>query len=378
MGRESPSLKKGLDLDWRDGAILLFTIEQEKVRDVEYTQQFVKTRTISRKTLYRHRNRLLEHGVLQKDYDKAVDAIVYSVPKRFRDLAKKAAFRRAVAERRSFSISLQKRKKKSIVLPSMRPLVELVPEGYDPQTVLELAAWIKRDPAGWPKDDYVREAKRFLEDYPELVPKIGRPSGDPDRYAFIWSKDVRKELHLPTPRSSRFFNMKLVYDAMTTNVSEDGSAIGPVFVGAYWLPVVVDYIPIYSTRMQPLQYVGRPVAYQPITEPQSVCVAVRRAADSNMRVVHVETRKGTLEKAWVRAVAKQLKAKKTARKGHDSLKEDDRRALLLNLRNVLARHRLLIPPRYAPLIDDLREYSYRIPSRGYVIALATAVDLCLK
>jgi hypothetical protein len=172
--------------------------------------------------------------------------------------------------------------------------------------------------------------------------------------------------------------MKLIYDAVTADVSEEGSVVGPVFVGAYWLPVVVEYVPIYSTRMQPLQYVGRPVAYQPVMEPQSVCVAVRRGADPIMRVVHVETRKGRLEKAWVRAVATQLKAKKTARKGHDSLREDDRRALLLNLRDVFVQHRLLIPPRYAPLIDDLRDYSYRKSSNGYVLALATAVDLCLK
>ena len=94
----------------------------------------------------------------------------------------------------------------------------------------------------------------------------------------------------------------------------------------------------------------------------------------NIRVVHVETREGKLDKAWFSGLAKQFRAKKARMIGYDSLKDDVKRRLLLNLRSVLEQRRLLISSRYVGLIDDLCEYSYRQPSNGYVLALAIAVD----
>ncbi len=37
------SLSEDLELNWRDGAILMFTIEAGKVRDVDYMKKFVDT-----------------------------------------------------------------------------------------------------------------------------------------------------------------------------------------------------------------------------------------------------------------------------------------------------------------------------------------------
>lgn len=41
-------------------------------------------------------------------------------------------------------------------------------------------------------------------------------------------------------------------------------------------------------------------------KPQTVCVAVRKKGDDEFRVVHIETRRGKLEKALVSTVAKDL------------------------------------------------------------------------
>lgn len=127
--------------------------------------------------------------------------------------------------------------------------------------------------------------------------------------------------------------------------------------------------------MQPLRYVGQPSEYRPIEEPHSVCVAVCREPDANIRVVYVETLEGKLDKAWVSGIAEQLNAKKFQMVGYNSLKEDARRKLLLNLHDVLEQRRLAIFSRYNYLIEDLWEYSYRKPSSGHVLALATAVNL---
>lgn len=371
------NLKRDFELDWRDGAILLFTIEGGKVRDVEYMQGFVEAGKMTRKTLYRHRNRLLENGLLQKDYDSEVDSIVYRVPERYRYLAEEEGLRRSIDEGKSFSIDLQRGRVKSVSRAAIVPLAELVPEGYSPKTLLELAAWMKREPSGWPEDDCLKEAKQFLEQYPHLIPEIGPPSEDPDSYTFMWPDRTYRELNLQKSTSSRFFDLKLVYDAVTADLDEEVSDVGPVFVEAYWSPVVVGYVG-FHTRLMPLRFVGQPSEYRVIEKPQSVCVAVRKETDPDMRVMHVETRKGKLDKAWVCAVAKQLKAKKIDMKGYDSLTEDVRRELLLNLRKVFEQHRLLIPSRYTSLIQELQEYSYTKPSSGYVLALALAVDSCLK
>ena len=192
---------------------------------------------------------------------------------------------------------------------------------------------------------------------------IGKPHEDPDSYAFTWPDEAIRELKLQEPTSARFFDLKLIYDTVTADLTKETLGLSPVFVGAYCTPVV--------------RYVGRPTEYRLVEKPQSVCVAVRRETDPSIRVVHVETREGKLDKAWIRGLAKQLKAKKNHMIAYDSLKEDARRSLLLKLRSVFEQHTLLISSRYAALIEDLREFSYRKLSSGYVLGLAIAVDLCL-
>ena len=246
---------------------------------------------------------------------------------------------------------------------------------YPPsRMLLELVAWIRHDPANWDTDDVnVRRAKLCLEHCSYLVPEVGKTREDPDKYAFIWSDDVLKKLKLDYAVSSRFFDLKSVYDAAKGDLSKNAQSEGAVFLGAYSSPVVVGYVGYY-TGMQSLRRVGQPNVYDAVEKPQSIGVAVSKENDA-LRVVHVETREGKLDKAWVSGIAKHLKAKKTRASDYDSLKEDDRRDLLLNLRDILERRRLLISGRYATLIEDLLEYSYKKPSNGYVLALAVAVDL---
>lgn len=366
-------MSEDFELDWRAGAILIFTIERGKVRDTDYMKKFVDKGKMTKKTLHKHRKHLIEHGLLEKDYDREVDSIIYSVPKLYRYLAQEKELRRSIDEGKPFSIKLQKGGLGEAIV---RPLAEMVFTEYPPKKeLLELAAWIKRAPSGWAEDGDVKNAKLCLEHCRYLIPEIRIPHEDPDRYVFIWPDEAMRELKLQEPSSSRFFDLKLVYDAMMADLNREVLGVGPVFVGAYCTPVVVGYVGIYGGRMQPLRYVGRPSGYRLIEEPQSVCVAVRKETDKSIRVVYVETRKGKLDKAWVSGLAKQLKAKKNRMIGYDSLKEDTKRNLLLNLRSVFEQHRLLISGRYATLIEDLREFSYRKPSSGYVLALAIAVDL---
>jgi hypothetical protein len=368
-------LSEDLELDWRAGAILIFTFEKGKVRDIDYMKKFVDTGKMTKKTVHKHRKDLIEHGLLEKGYDREVDSIVYSVPKQYEYLAQEKELKRSIGEGKPFSVKLQKsRLGKAILLP----LAEMVLPEYPPKKeLLELAAWIKREPSGWTEDDDIKNAKLCLEHCPYLVPEIRAPHEDPDSYVFIWPDEAMRELRLQGPSSSRFFDLKLVYDAMTADLGKEIFSFGPVFVGAYCSPVVVGYVGYY-THMQPLHRVGQPNVYDVIEEPHSVCVAVRKETDTSIRVVHVETRKGKLDKAWVKGLTKLLKAKKNRMIGYDSLKEDAKRNLLLNLRSVLERHKLLISSRYATLIEDLLKYSYRKPSSGYVLALAIAVDLCLN
>jgi len=242
--------------------------------------------------------------------------------------------------------------------------------------VLELAAWIRRKPTGWATDrEDVKKGQFFLKHWSHLVPEIGKPEEDPDSYAFVWPGEALEELKLEGLVSSRFFDFKLVYDTVTVDLSKETPSVEPVFLGAYCSPVIVGYMGYY-THMQQLHRVGQPNVRRVINEPQSVCVAVGKEADGSIRVVYVETHKGKLDKAWVSGLAKQLRAKKKRMTGYDSLKEDVKRKLLLNLRGVFEQRKLLIPNRYAILIEDLLEYSYRKPSSGYVLALGIAADLC--
>ena len=368
-------MSEDLELDWRAGVILLFTIEEGKVRDINYMKKFVDTKKMTKKTLHKHRKTLIEHGLLEKDYDREVDSIIYSVPKQYAYLAQEEELKRSIEEGKTFSIKLQRRilADALLVSPAQIALEEFPPK----RELLELAAWIRREPSGWAENDNVKNAKLCLEHCQYLVPEIGKPHEDPDSYVFVWPDEAREELNLKETLSSRFFDLKLIYDAVTADLGKEIFSFGPVFVGAYCSPVVVGYVGYY-THMQPLHRVGQPNVYDVIEEPHSVCVAVRKETDTFIRVVHVESRKGKLDKAWVKGLSKQLKAKKNRMIGYDSLKEDAKRNLLLNLRSVIEQHKLLISSKYASLIEDLWEYSYRKPSSGYVLALAIAVDLCLN
>lgn len=114
---------------------------------------------------------------------------------------------------------------------------------------------------------------------------------------------------------------------------------------------------------------------QIVEEPFSVCVAVCKDANSQLRVVHVEGRNGKLDKAWVKGVSAQLGAKAQSMVSWEGLKENVKRAMLLKLRNVIENHALVVPNRYVKLVDELLDYSCKNPSSGYVYALALAVDL---
>ena len=197
---------------------------------------------------------------------------------------------------------------------------------YPPsRMLLELAAWIRHDPANWDTDDVnVRKAILCLQHCGSLVPDVRKTREDPDKYAFIWSDDALEKLKLDGAVSPRFLDFSSIYDA--------------------------------------------------IEEPLSIGVAVSKEDDA-LRVVYVETREGKLDEAWVSGLSKHLKAKKTHALDSDSLKEDHRRDLLINLREFLEQRRLLISGRYETLVKDLLEYSYKKPSKGYVLALALAVDL---
>ncbi len=85
---------------------------------------------------------------------------------------------------------------------------------------------------------------------------------------------------------------------MAADLEREVSSVGLVFVGAYCTPVV--------------SHVRRPTEYTVIEWSQSVCIAVRKEKNASIHVVHVEARKGKLNKAWVSGLAQQLKAKKKA------------------------------------------------------------------
>ncbi|MCJ7559551.1 hypothetical protein MUO79_02900 [Candidatus Bathyarchaeota archaeon] len=305
---------------------------------------------VSERVYYRHLKKGLEHGEIEEISEKGSDG---RIVKKY-DL---------------------KRKKVTLVEALIVPTIERL--DFQPtKELLELAAWMKREPTGWSEDDEdVKKAKLCLEHCSYLVPEIAVPWEDPDSYVFLWPDEAVGELRLQDPSSSRFFDLKDIYDAMIADLNREVLSVGPLFVGAYCTPVVVGRVGIYGEHMQPLRYVGRPSEYRLIEEPQSVCVAVRKETDTNIRVVHVEPREGKLDKAWVSGLVKQLKAKKDRMLGYDSLKEDAKRRLLLNLRSVFEQRGLSISSRYASLIEDLWDYSYRKPSSGYVLALAIAVDL---
>lgn len=259
--------------------------------------------------------------------------------------------------------------------------VEIPPD----RRILELAAWIRYDPRGWPRNDVeVKKAKLYLQHSGCLVPEIVSASEDPDAYALKWAEDLNsfdletlRRLNLYRVPFSRFFDLKIVYEAIVDD-SDKFSCGGSVFVGAHNAPMTVDYVGVYGDRIHSLVYVGRPIRYEPIEELCGVCVAVCKGANGKIRVIQVEERWGELDKAWVKGLAKQTKAKEFRMIKFESLKENIKRELLMELREILRQRKLLIPKKYVKLIEELLDYSYKKISSAYVLALAIAVDLCLK
>jgi hypothetical protein len=241
--------------------------------------------------------------------------------------------------------------------------------------LLELAAWMKREPKGWPDNDEVKKAKLLKSHF--LVPRIEVPREDPDSYAFVWPKE---SCDIPASSElvhSRFFNFKHVYDAVIRESEVSSTSVsGNVYVGAYGSNVMVDQVTTYKDIARQLNEFRIPSEFSIVEGPYSVCVAVRREPDDFLRVVHVEGREGKFDKTWVKSLCKLLKAKKERTISYDSLKEDLKRKLLLRLREILDQHHLFIPHRYSKLIEEILDYNYRNPSTGYVLALSIAVCSC--
>jgi len=248
------------------------------------------------------------------------------------------------------------------------------PEFPVSRRLLELASWIKRDPNGWVESQHVEEAKQLLAHY--LLPEIREPYEDPDSYAFVWPHEGKSSLYLPDFIHSRFFNLKDVHNAVTENLETEKDFSGDVFVGVYFSPFIAEYATAFEDMEAQMRYVGKPSEFVADEKPHSISIAVCKRKDGSMLVIHVESREGEIDKTWAKSLAQQLRAKKI--QIHKYISEDVRRKLLFNLREALKKHKLLIPKRYAKLIDELLDYSYKKPSSGYAIALAIAVDLCQK
>ena len=238
--------------------------------------------------------------------------------------------------------------------------------------LLELAAWLRLNPDGWPLFEAVRKAMVLEKNCRYVVPLIEPSHEDPDRYVFVWSDDAVNKLKLDDYVSSRFFSLRSVYDSVKIDSSKGGQSDCQVFLGAYGTRAVVTYVDCY-TAMRPLRYVGQPYESDPSEMPQSFIVAVCKEGDV-LRVIHVETRMGRLDRVWVSGLAGSLKAAESRVATCGSLKEDYRRSVLLNLRGVLEQHVLAVPSRYVMLVEELLDFSYGGPSSGLVLALAFAVE----
>ena len=139
-----------------------------------------------------------------------------------------------------------------------------LPLGYPPRRfLLELAAWIKREPEGWAAFASVEQAKDCLERFPFLVPEIEPSREDPDAYAFRWPDKALWELRPKERVSSRFFELKPIYDAVVPELSADFSEDCKVSLGVFWTPV---------------------------ERPHAVCVAICKRKDGYIGIVHLETR----------------------------------------------------------------------------------------
>lgn len=264
---------------------------------------------MDKKTIRKHRDDLIELGLLRKDYDPELDSLIYFVPEEYRYLARKKGFRRAINEGRSFSIRPPKKE---------FPKAKYVPLASEfPRRIWEVAAWMKHDPDDWAEDDAdIKEARKLLEKYSWRVPSIGMPHLDPDRYLFDWQDSVKKELMIePLPR---FFNLKAIYEAKWAEAKAE-PAEGPSLLGA--------------KEFEKEDYVK-----------QRIGVAVRRRSNGMLRVIRVEPNLPASEECLLFT---------------PSTDEVLVRQAVFHLNEVLEQRRLLIPGRYSLLLKDLRLFNFR-------------------
>jgi hypothetical protein len=240
---------------------------------------------------------------------------------------------------------------------------------------LEIAAWLKREPEGWPMFEAVAKAKQLLEgSLKYLVPQIEVSCEDPDAYAFVWSSEPCRGHHRGNFVQSRFFKLKGVFGSVAE--SSDLPMIGgDVYVAVFGSEVVAEQFTVYANMESQIVNEYRPMELRVSEEPFSVCVAVSKQADGVLRVVYVEGKSGNPDKAWVKGVSNQLGAKASRILSFAGLKDDVKRSILLKLRSVLEKRKLAIPNRYVKLVEEMLDYSYKNPSSGYVHTLALAVDL---
>lgn len=242
--------------------------------------------------------------------------------------------------------------------------------------LLEIAAWLKREPDGWHDFEAIRKARVLEKACWYLVPSIEPSREDPDCFAFAWSDAPCSGQRRGEFVQSRFFRLKDIYSAVI-QTDEAKSLVGcrNVFVGAYGSDVVAEQAIAFGNMWTQIQVKCMPMELVVDDESFSVCVAVCKEANGVLHVLHVEGREGELDKAWVKGVSKQLNAKTQLILNFDTLKEDVKRDVLIRLRDVLEKHGLVIPKRYVKLVEELLDFSYGQPSSGYVLALALAVEI---
>lgn len=270
--------------------------------------------------------------------------------------------------------------------PKQEPKVEELPmvmyspaweEVVPTRRYLEIAAWLRREPEGWPMFEAVAKAKQLLEgNSKHLVPQIEVSCEDPDAYSFVWSSEPCRGHHRGNFEQSRFFRLKDVF-ASVIEFADLPLLGGDVFVAVFGSEVVAEHFTVYADMESQIANEYRPMELRVSDEPFSVCVAISKQADGGLRVVYVEGKRGKPDKAWVKGVSRQLGAKASRILSSTGLKDDTKRSVLLKLRSVLEKRKLAVPNRYLKLVEEMLDYSYKNPSSGYVHALALAVDLAL-
>ncbi len=304
---------------------------------------------VSDRVYYRHLRKLLERKEVEETYEEGGGG------------------------RKIKKYSLRK-EEKLLVRVARESIICYRPEFAISRRLLELASWIKRSPEGWVESEDVGKAKQLLTH--QLVPEIKPSYEDPDSYAFVWPDGNKARLNPDDFIHSRFFNFKSVHNAIVETLEPTYTLPGKIFVGAYYSPFTAEYVASSEDMEEQMRYIGKPCEFKIVEHPHCISVAVCKRADNSICVIHVESRDGQVDKAWIKGLAQQLGAKKF--QIQQWLSEDARRKLLINLRETLEQRKLLIPKRYIKLVEELFDYSYKKPSTGYATALAIAVELSQK